>query len=112
MARSSRSWARSTALISRWGIVEPDAGRCRAAEWHPHSSASEAKSGISARGRLICSLPNHRSAEETEHVIDRVRNGAGAAPGKQQADGPRIGRDVLDHERARVAAVQDPAALV
>src|SRR5262249_7486181 len=61
---------------------------------------------------LIRLLPNHRSTKETEDLIDRIGNGAGAAPGVQQAHGAWIGRDVLDHERAGVAAVQELAAAV
>lgn len=57
-------------------------------------------------------LPNHRGAEECEHLIDRIGNSAGAAAGEQQPHGAWIGRDVLDHERAGVAAAQEAAAAV
>jgi len=64
-------------------------------------------------GRVLrSSQTREEQSASTDNNQGAVSAGTELPGGKQQADGPWISRDIFDHERAGVAAVQELAALV
>src|SRR6185369_6406759 len=78
----------------------------------PASPFGEAGASPHATERACVSVPDHRGAEEAQHLADRVGDRRRRAAGEQQADRARVRAHVLDHQRARIAAVQELRAAV
>ena len=57
-------------------------------------------------------VPNHRCAEETQYLADRIRDRRATTAGEKKTDRARIRRDILHHQRPGVAAVEEFAPSV
>ena len=57
-------------------------------------------------------VPNHRCAEETQHLADRIRDRRATTAGEKKTNRARIRRDILHHQRPGVAAVEEFAPSV
>jgi hypothetical protein len=53
------------------------------------------------------SLPQHRSAEKAEHLVNRICECSRVISGKEQANRPRIGRYILHKQRSRITRLQE-----
>ena len=75
-------------------------------------AAAWVRSRPRSRLRRRAGASDHGDAEVVQHVVDRIGDRDAAAARVEQTDRARVRRDVLDHQGARVAAREEPAAPV